>query len=258
MNTINPLSGNPLKALLVAAALSLAPLAPAAAQTETETADTGTEAETTAQAAPAAPAAPVDPKEHKFELAKQYYGDCQHTDGEQFEEIRPYLKAFTDMEVMADMMANPAEFAKLMSVVNDPRTIHVMSKCATEPVMWDTWMAGLTDFNKMTRAMMRFMNPNMYMAWMMAPMNPAMYQPMMQFMDPAYYTRWMTAMMNPTFYQPITSLADPNWYTPRFNWMMNPQSMQPMFNMMTFGMAGDATHAPTGAAVDSGQSDAQQ
>jgi len=178
---------------------------------------------------------PVDSSAHKFELAKQYYGQCTDTDSSQFDSIRPQLKAFTDMEVMAQTMADPARFAKLMTLVNDPRTIHVMTKCATEPVMWDTWMSGMTDFNKMSRAMSHFMNPNMYMQWMMAPMNPAMYQPMMQMADPAYYTRWMNAMMNPAFYQPITSLADPNWYTPRINWMMNPQSMQPMFSMMNMG-----------------------
>jgi hypothetical protein len=177
----------------------------------------------------------ADPAEHKFELAKQYYGQCTDTDSSQFDSIVPQLKAFTDMEVMAETMADPAKFAQLMTVVNDPRTIHVMTKCATEPVMWDTWMSGMTDFNKMSRAMGHFMNPNMYMQWMMAPMNPAMYQPMMQMANPAYYTRWMNAMMNPAFYQPVTQLADPNWYTPRINWMMNPQSMQPMFNMMNMG-----------------------
>ena len=189
--------------------------------------------------------APVDSSEHKFELAKQYYGQCTDTEDSQFDAIRPYLKAFTDMEVMAQTMADPAKFAQLMAVVNDPRTIHVMTKCATEPVMWDTWMSGMTDFNKMSRTMGYFMNPNMYMNWMMAPMNPAMYQPMMQMASPEYYTRWMNAMMNPAFYQPVTSLADPNWYTPRINWMMNPQSMQPMFNMMNMGnymgMPGAAT-----------------
>ena len=156
----------------------------------------------------------ADDTGHKFELAKQYYGDCQDADDERFGQIRPYLKAFTDMEVMADTLADPARFARLMSVVNDPRTIHVMTKCATEPVMWETWMNGMTDFNKMTRVMMRFMNPNMYMSWMMAPMNPAMYQPMMQFMDPAYYTRWMTAMMNPVFYQPVTLAGGPRLVHP--------------------------------------------
>jgi hypothetical protein len=188
---------------------------------------------------------------HKFELAKQYYGQCNNTDSAEFDTIRPQLNAFTDMEVMAQTMADPAKFMQLMTVVNDPRTLHVMTKCATEPVMWDTWMSGMTDFNKMSRAMGYFMNPNMYMAWMMAPMNPAMYQPMMQMADPQYYTRWMNAMANPAFYQPMTSLADPNWYTPRINWMMNPQSMQPMFDMMNMGSyfapvtaANDATVVP--------------
>jgi hypothetical protein len=177
---------------------------------------------------PAAANAP----EHKFELARQYYGQCTNTEDAQFDAIMPHLKAFTDMEIMAQTMADPARFAQLMAVVNDPRTIHVMTKCATEPVMWDTWMAGMTDFNKMSRTMGHFMNPNMYMNWMMAPMNPAMYQPMMQMGNPDYYNRWMSAMMNPAFYQPVTSLGDPNWYTPRINWMMNPQSMHPMFDMM--------------------------
>ncbi len=224
-----------LRALMAAAVFCLWPVLPASAQSD-GTDDTG----------------------HKFELAKQYYGDCQDADDERFEQIRPYLKAFTDMEIMADTLADPARLARLMSVVNDPRTIHVMTKCATEPVMWETWMNGMTDFNKMTRVMMRFMNPNMYMSWMMAPMNPAMYQPMMQFMDPAYYTRWMTAMMNPVFYQPVTSLADPGWYTPRINWLMNPQSMQPMFNMMNFGMpVPGAARAPVEPAEDTAPAESE-
>lgn len=224
-----------LRALMAAAVFCLWPALPASAQSDGAD-DTG----------------------HKFELAKQYYGDCQDADNERFEQIRPYLKAFTDMEVMADTLADPARLARLMSVVNDPRTIHVMTKCATEPVMWETWMNGMTDFNKMTRVMMRFMNPNMYMSWMMAPMNPAMYQPMMQFMDPAYYTRWMTAMMNPVFYQPVTSLADPGWYTPRINWLMNPQSMQPMFNMMNYGMpVPGAVRAPVEPAEDAAPAESE-
>lgn len=176
-----------------------------------------------------------DSAQHKFELARQYYGQCTDTEDAQFDAIKPYLRAFTDMEVMAATMADPVRFSQLMAVVNDPRTIHVMTKCATEPVMWDTWMAGMTDFSKMSRAMGYFMNPAMYMNWMMAPMNPAMYQPMMQMMTPQYYTRWTNAMMNPAFYQPLMSLADPGWYTPRINWMINPQSMQPMFNLMNMG-----------------------
>ena len=186
--------------------------------------------------------------EHKFKLAKKYYGECKHTDSEEFEAIRPYLKAFTDVEVMADMMADPAQAMKLMQIVGDPRTIHVMTKCATEPVMWDTWMRGLTDYNKMFRAMTRFMNPMMYFNWMMAPMNPQTYGAMLGMMSPQNMNRWFTASMNPSFYQPFFQpMMDPSWYTPRLNWMMDPRSYQPMYNMfMIPGMPG--VPAPQAAA----------
>ena len=172
--------------------------------------------------------------EHKFELAKKYYGECAATEAAEFENIRPYLKAFTDIDVMTDTMADPARMAQLMTIVSDPRTLHVMSKCATEPVMWDSWMRGVTDWQGMMRAIMKFTHPGIYMNWMMAPMNPASYQPMMQMMQPDWYGRWMTATMNPTFYQPLLSMTNPNWYMPRMAWMMNPTSFQPMFNALAF------------------------
>lgn len=179
---------------------------------------------------------PAAAGEHKFELAKKYYAECAGVSGDEFEKIRPHLKAFTDMEIMADYMSDPAKMAQLMATVNDPRTLHVMMKCSTEPVMWDTWMRNLTDPNKMMRVGMRFMNPTMYMNWMMAPMNPGVWNPMLSMMSPASIERWSTAMMNPAFYQPMFAPMNPNWYTTRMQWMANPQSMQPIYNL--FGMQG--------------------
>lgn len=192
---------------------------------------------------------PVQPErqqamEHKFEKAKDYYAECKNTSDQDFEAIRPYLKAFTDAEVMADMMTNPPQFAKLMQVVNDPRTMHVMMSCSTEPVMWDTWMRGLSDPTKLMNAAMRFMNPMVYFNWAMAPMNPQMYVPMTTMMNPQYYTNWANAMANPAFYQPFFAMMDPNWYTPRLQWMMNPESYAPMFGMMNLTpYVADATPA---------------
>jgi len=184
--------------------------------------------------APAAQAPAPEAKEHKFELAKQYYGECKGVSPEDFEKIRIYMKAFTDVEVMADYMADPAQFFQLANVVNDPRTVHVMMKCGMEPVMWDTWVHGLSDYEKMARAMGKFMNPNVYMAWMMAPMNQQVWQPVMAMSDPnRYLVTWPQAMMNPQFYQPFMAPMDPNWYTPRIQWMMNPASFQPFFNMFS-------------------------
>jgi len=169
--------------------------------------------------------------EHKFEKARQYYTECRNADAAEFDKIRPQLKAFTDAEVMAETLADPVRFARLIAVVNDPRTMHVMMKCATEPVMWDTWMRGLTNPAKLMAAMSRFANPAVYMNWAMAPMNPALYAPAMTFMQPAYYTAWMNAMMNPAFYQPFYAFMDPAWYTPRIQWLTNPASYQPMLGL---------------------------
>ncbi len=61
----------------------------------------------------------TSPTEHKFELARQYYGQCSNVDNAQFNNIQTQLMAFTDMEVMADTMADPLKFMQLMAVVND-------------------------------------------------------------------------------------------------------------------------------------------
>jgi hypothetical protein len=227
----------PFKSYTLALSLAIAAAAgvPAAAMEQAESIDGAAEAAAADATESTAQSEQHDRQyqmEHKFEKAKTYYGQCKNVPEGKFEEIKPYLKAFTDMEVMAEMMADPVKFAKLMTIVNDPHTVRTMMLCSTEPVMWDTWMRGLTDYEKMTRAMYRFMDPGMYMRWMMAPMNPQVWTPMFQFMDPNYYAKWMVAFANPTFYQPFYAWMDPNWYAPRLQWMMDPQSFAPMFNAM--------------------------
>lgn len=176
--------------------------------------------------------------EHKFELAKSYYGNCAHTEGAEFDEIRPYLKAFTDVEVLTEIMADPIKSARLMRIVSDPRTVHIMMKCSTEPVMWDTWMRGLTDINKMFRASMVFMNPMTYVNWMMAPFRPEVYTSMFGMISPENLTRWGTALINPTFYQPLYEpLTSLSWYTPRVNWIIDPASYEPLVNLLTLESA---------------------
>lgn len=171
------------------------------------------------------------PGEHKFVKAAGYYGECKATSSEEFAKIKPQLKAFTDMEVMAETLSDPERFFKLVNVVNDPRTIHVMSKCATEPVMWDTWMRGTTDVAKMASAMTKLMNPAAMMKWMMAPANPKVWKLAASQFDAEKYNRWAVAAANPTFYSPVTSLFDPNWYDARIKWVANPKSYEPAYRL---------------------------
>lgn len=174
-----------------------------------------------------------DPAEHKFEKAAEYYAQCNAATSADFEKIKDEIKAFTDAEIMAETVNDPEKFFALMDIVNDPHTIHVMASCATEPVMWDTWMRNGTDFNKMTSAMVKMMNPAGMMKWMIAPMNPKIWQSMMEHMNPEKYTKWTVAMANPTFYSPATSMLDPKWYESRIAWMSKPESYAPLLNMFS-------------------------
>ncbi len=171
--------------------------------------------------------------EHKFRKAMGYYTECKAASAAEFEQIKPHLKAFTDSEVMAETVNDPEKFFKLMEVVNDPRTVHVMMNCSTEPVMWDTWMRGLTDFEKLTRASIKAMNPVGMFKWMMAPMNPKVWKSAVAHFDYNRYVRWGEAFLNPKFYRPITDmLTDYKWYEPRLAWFFKAETYtRPLANM---------------------------
>lgn len=184
--------------------------------------------------------------EHKFEKAAAYYAQCSGASSADFDAIRERVKAFTDVEIMAQTMADPERFMQLAETVNDPRTMHVMMNCATEPVMWDTWMKGAADYPKMMRAATTMMNPATMMSWMMAPMNPKVWSAAMGHMNAEKYVRWSQAPANPEFYKPMTSMTDENWYKPRLAWMSNSASFEPIFKMFT-GFASAAAPAPASA-----------
>ena len=193
--------------------------------------------------------------EHKFEKAVGYYTQCKNASRKEFEDIKPYLRAFTDSEVMAETVNDPEKFFKLMEIINDPRTIHVMMNCSTEPVMWDTWMRGLTDGQKLMSAAVKMMRPDGMVKWMMSPMNPKIWLSMMQHMDPNRYTRWAVAMGNPDFYKPLTDFFDPQWYEPRLAWLGDPKSYAPLaealsISSLTAQAPGGKQDKPAGGKAD--------
>ena len=137
--------------------------------------------------------------------------------------------AFTDPEVMATTMADPAKFMELVALMNNPQTAQSMMQCSMDSEQWTAWMANMSNPTKMMNAMTPFMNPQMYMNWMTASMNPQTYQPMYAYMNPAFYMQWMTATMNPAFYQPMYKMMDPKWQQDSTAWMMDPTNIQKIF-----------------------------
>lgn len=85
---------------------------------------------------------------------------------------------FYDPEIMANTMADPYKFSRLMAVILNPDTARIMMNCASNPEQWNIWMSKFTDPKKMMNTMVVFMNPGFYANWMAAFMSAGFYKPM--------------------------------------------------------------------------------
>ena len=139
------------------------------------------------------------------------------------------LEKYTDPEVFAATMANPAKFMEMMALMSDPQSAPKMMECSMKPEQWSVWMTRMSDPSKLMAIMTQFMNPQMYTNWMAASMNPQTFQPMYAFMNPGLYTQWMTVAMNPESYTPMFGMMNPKWQQESATSMMNPNFFQQMF-----------------------------
>lgn len=171
-------------------------------------------------------------QEDKMEKAAEYYAECANANKEEFADILPKLRAFTDMEVMAETINDPQKLAELSVAVNDPRAIHVMTSCSMEPVMWTTWLKNMTDYNKMAKAMGKAMDPKGTYKWMLAPVDPKIWKTMAKHLSIEKLEDWGTAAVNPTFYKPLTDLVDTRWYGPRIEWFTKSESYAPLLKLV--------------------------
>lgn len=159
------------------------------------------------------------------------FGDLSKTDKPAENQASPCSvhAAFTDPEAMAATMADPAKFNEFMMAVNNPATAQALMNCSIEPKQWNIWATNFSDPVKLMKAMAQFMNPQVYLNWMTASMNPQTYQFMYAYMNPAFYTQWATASMNPQFYQPMYKMMDPKWQQESTAWMIDPSTYLNMF-----------------------------
>ena len=137
------------------------------------------------------------------------------------------LKPYTNPEVMAATMADPAKFMEFLAIFNDPQVPYRAMNTCMDQEQFNQIMANMSNPQFMMNASAQFMNPQMYMNWMTAMMNPAFYTAAMNtYMNPQMYMNFMTAMMNPAYYM---QFADPKLVEKSTAMMMDPTSFQQMF-----------------------------
>ncbi len=143
-----------------------------------------------------------------------------------------WVNRMTDFTQNASAFKDPAAFAAWTNAMTDPSMVAALGTQMMEPGnllrSMTTMMQPATTGNYM-----QFMDPNMYMRWGGAMMNPMWYTQMATSMaDPGKMMRWVMLPMDPKLMGMGTQMMDPNFYV---KWMMtptDPRAMSLMFAPM--------------------------
>ncbi len=157
---------------------------------------------------------------------------CANLGPESLIKLSPRLLAFTNGAVMADMITEPAEFARLIEAAADPRSVQAMMACAPAPVVWDAWIASLSDPDAMSAAASRIMNPAFFARWMMAPLDPEVQRSVARMVNPAGAARWLGVVSRGDFYAPMLRFMDPGFYTARRHWLADARNFRPFLHLL--------------------------
>ena len=157
---------------------------------------------------------------------------CENLGPESLNNLSPRLLAFSNGGVMADMVTEPAEFARLMEAAADPRSVQAMMACAPSPTVWDAWIASLSDSESMSAGAARIMNPGFFAHWVMAPMDPEVQASVFRMMNPASAAAWAGAVSEPGFYAPVLRFMDPGFYSARMHWVTDARTFRPFLYLL--------------------------
>lgn len=161
-----------------------------------------------------------------------------------------WLTRMTDFTRNSSAFKDPRMFVPWSQAVTEPGFYLAGVKGAMEPGGWLNMMNSMAN-PAAVQNYMAFADPNLYMRWMQAGMDPAFYTAMLtQFTDPGKMMRWAMMPMDPRVWDIMLATVNPNTY---IRWPMagmDPRAWNFMGTVMNpalyTGMAG-AMMSPSGA-----------
>lgn len=143
-----------------------------------------------------------------------------------------WIARMTDFTKNASAFKDPKVFMPWSNTMTEPSFYVTMMNGAQDPAAWLNMMNSATNPNAL-RNYVQFTDPNLYMRWMGAGMDPAFYTAFMtQFSDPAKMMRWAMMPMDPKMWSAMMNMANPNMYMKWVMAPMDPRAWGAMGNMM--------------------------
>ncbi len=131
-----------------------------------------------------------------------------------------------------EWLARMTDFTRNASAFKDPKTFVPWTNAVTEPSFYLAMMSGMMDpggwLNMMNSAahpdavrnLAQFADPNVYMKWSAATLDPAFYTALLtQLSDPGKMMRWAMVPVDPKMWNFMLSMLNPNTY---IRWGMSP------------------------------------
>jgi OOP family OmpA-OmpF porin len=152
----------------------------------------------------------------------------------------PWANAVTEpgfYSSMGTMMMDPAGWTRMMGTAMDPNAYRNVAAFA-DPNVYMKWLAAGMDPSFYTALLTQLSDPNKMMRWMMMPMDPKMWNMMMQGMNPNMYMKWMMMPLDPKVWQMGMNTMNPNLYMSWLGAGMDPKTYGPWGAWLTPPTAG--------------------
>jgi hypothetical protein len=138
----------------------------------------------------------------------------------------PWSNAVTEPGFYTEMgtqMLEPGNWYRMFGSMMDPRSMNNYMQFS-DPNMYMKWMAASMDPNFYTALMTQWADPGKMMRWAMMPMDPKVWGLMMHSMNPNLYMKWMMEPVDPKLWSLMMQPMNPGLYTSWMGNSMNPQT----------------------------------
>jgi len=137
-----------------------------------------------------------------------------------------WMNAMTDpamVAAMADAGLEPGNWLHMMTTMLQPAAMTNYAQFAIDPTIYARWAAAMFDPMWYTKMITNMTNPSKIMGWMMLPMDQRLFRASLKTLDPNVYLKFMMMPTDPRGMALMFAPMNPQLYGSMMGGLVNPQ-----------------------------------